>query len=99
MSSQPGSERRERAEMTDLESWLLREALDELLARDGWQEDHSSVYAMERRIAVETGVGSTHAEIWNQNDMKAAEAIRRGSYLRSLDAAALLERAIAHAGF
>ena len=104
--------------MTEREPWPLLPALDELLAREGWQDELDVVAAMELRIASETGVGRLEDEwldgmtvpltiddqvrIATWKDSKAwkwphPERSCGAPFLRSRDAAALLEEAVAEA--
>lgn len=87
--------------MTDREPWPLLAALDELLARGLRQEDERAVDNMEVRIYHETGIsalGSAYRipHLWLNADRSAvaAEMWPRPPFLRSRDAAAMLEEAV-----
>lgn len=87
--------------MTEREPWPLLPALDELLAREGWQEDEIAVDQTEVRIYLETGISALGdryliPHLWLNADHTsvAAEMWPRPPFLRSRDAAALLEEAL-----
>jgi hypothetical protein len=71
----------------DREPWSLLAELDELLARDDWQDDQDAVERMERVIALSVD-GAVHA--WTP----AIAGYDPAPFLRSRDAAALLEEAL-----
>jgi hypothetical protein len=84
--------------MTDREPWPLLAALDELLAREGWQEDDDACLEAEQAIFAATGVPENElfrhgiAELWLT--LYEVELNDAPPFLRSRDAAAMLEEAL-----
>ena len=78
--------------MTEHEPWPLLTALDELLAREGWQEDAEAISQVESRINHAVGWLDAHepALAWCSGLLDSQPL----PCLRSRDAAAMLEEAI-----
>lgn len=86
------------AAMTAPAPWPLRDALDELLSREGWEKDVDAVVAMEFRIERETGIAihlSRPYDLIYPIPTDPCDDERPVTpFLRSRDAAAMLEEAV-----